>query len=87
MIRRRKYQSTIGRAIRRAQAISQHQGFHVGQVVATSDDTKAYSLLKIIGGKAIIGYGNIQKEVQVSDLFDPNIAKAEAFRIQREEEN
>lgn len=69
--------------IKRAQEIGKKEGLKIGQVVVHPSEDMAYELKKIIGGMALVwlpGQEETIKEFPLDELFDPNVAREEAFQ-------
>lgn len=77
-----KYYNLIKRAVKRAQYIAQSKTFQIGDIVCHPDEDTTCELLEIRGELALIGFGEIQRVFPLRELFDPNVARDEALKIQ-----
>ena len=76
-----KHKKTIAQAVRRAQIIAQHDGLKVGDIVAHPSEPITCELLEVRGDMAVIGWGSVLREFPLRELFVPNVARDEAFKI------
>lgn len=70
----------IWQGVKKAQEIACQEGLKVGRRVAHPSDRKTYELKEIKGGIAIVWLKQrgTNKEFPLNELFDPNVAMAEA---------
>lgn len=77
-----KNRDIIMQAVKRAQYIAQSKSFQIGDIVCHPDEDITCVLLEIHGELALIGFGEIQRVFPLRELFDPNVARNEALKIQ-----
>lgn len=77
-----KYHKLIMQAVKKAQYIAQSKSFQIGDTVCHPDEDTTCELLEIRGELALIGFGGIQRVFPLRELFDPNVARDEALKIQ-----